>query len=450
MFTSINPYDNKIIQSYQKQNAEEVCQLIDQSAKVFKEWKNISITERGAVLDTVAALLLQHKKTYATVITIEMGKPIQESIAEIEKCAWLCNYYAENAANFLDEEFITTDASKSSVQFQPLGVILGIMPWNFPFWQIFRFAVPALMSGNSVIVKPAPNVIGCAKLIQQIIREATSYKCVFQILTIDIDQVEEVIKNENIKVVTFTGSESAGKEVAQLASKYIKKSILELGGSNSFIVLDDADMYSAVKVGAIARLLNTGQSCIAAKRFILHEKIADAYIENLKIEFEGFKKSNPLDENTLLGVISREDLIDKLQHQVQDAIDKGAELICGGRFDGNYYAPTILKSVTPDMLIYHEEVFGPVAVVHVVEDDSKALILANDTNFGLGASVFTKSTIRANKFIEGLDDGAVFINSMVKSDPRLPFGGTKHSGYGRELGTYGIKEFVNIKTVYWK
>lgn len=450
MFTSINPYNQKEVHSFEHHTPEEVEEVITGAAKVFKDWKNISFTERAAVIDTIAALLLQNKKVYATMITQEMGKPINESIAEIEKCAWLCNYYAEHAADFLNEEFIDTDASKSSVQFQPLGVIFGVMPWNFPFWQVFRFAIPALMAGNTVVIKHAPNVMGCAKLIQKIITASTSYKAIFQLLMIDVDRIEEIIKDERIKAVTFTGSEYAGKNIALLSAKYLKKVVLELGGSNAFIVLDDANLELASGIAVTAQLQNTGQSCIAAKRFILHEKIAEDFIAKLKTAFDQVVSGNPIEENVQIGVIAREDLLVNLKNQVQDAINKGAVLITGGNSKDNFFAPTILTNITPDMLVYHQEVFGPVAVVFVVQNDAEAIQLANDTSFGLGASVFTKNVLRANSFIEQIEDGAVFINSMIKSDPRLPFGGTKNSGIGRELGSYGIKEFVNIKTVYWK
>lgn len=450
MFTSINPYNKKEVHSFEHHSSEDVEHVIESSAKVFNDWKNISFTERAAVIDTIAALLLQNKKVYASMITQEMGKPINEAIAEIEKCAWLCNFYAEHAGDFLNEEFINTDASKSSIQFQPMGIIFGIMPWNFPFWQVFRFAIPALMAGNTVVIKHAPNVMGCAKLIQKIIKESTSYKAIFQLLMIDVNQIEDVIKDSRIKAVTFTGSEYAGNNIAQLSAKYFKKSVLELGGSNAFIVLDDTNIDFAVEVAVTARLQNTGQSCIAAKRFILQENIADEFISKLKTAFEKIVAGNPMDESTQIGVIAREDLLENLKNQVQDAIDKGAKLITGGNFKDSYYAPTILTNISSDMLVSQQEVFGPVAVIYTVNNDDEAIQVANDTRFGLGASVFTKNSLRANKFIAEIEDGAVFINSMVKSDPRLPFGGTKHSGIGRELGSYGIKEFVNIKTVYWK
>ena len=423
---------------------------IDLSNKTQLFWKKETIQYRISFLPKLANLLLENKEEYAQLITKEINKPITQSLAEIEKCATLCNYYHENAAKFLAQKNIKTEVSESYVIYEPLGVILGIMPWNFPFWQVFRFSIPALMAGNTVVIKHAPNVMGCAKLIQKIITASTSYKAIFQLLMIDVDCIEDIIKDKRVKAITFTGSEYAGKNIALLSAKYLKKVVLELGGSNAFIVLDDANVELAVDTAVTSRLQNTGQSCIAAKRFILHEKIAEDFIAKLKTAFDQVVSGNPIEENVQIGVIAREDLLVNLKNQVQDAIDKGAELITGGNSKDRYYAPTILTNITSDMLVYQQEVFGPVAVVFVVQNDSEAIQLANDTSFGLGACVFTKNVLRANSFIEQIEDGAVFINSMIKSDPRLPFGGTKNSGIGRELGSYGIKEFVNIKTVYWK
>ena len=386
-------------------------------------------------------------------MTDEMGKPIQQSISEIEKCKWVCEYYAENAENFLEEEIIETDADKSFIQFDPLGVVLAIMPWNFPFWQVFRFAAPALMAGNVALLKHASNVQMCAREIESIFREAGFPEGCFTTLLIGSSKVEQVIANSSVKAVTLTGSEIAGSKVAQFSGRYIKKTVMELGGSDPFIVLEDADIDKAVETGVKARLINNGQSCIAAKRFIIAENIFDKFKEQFVDKMKAQKIGDPLDESVDVGPMARRDLMEQLHDQVERSVKNGAKLICGGKpldRQGNYYLPTVLTDIKPGMPAYEEELFGPVAALFKVEDVYQALEVANSSKYGLGASLWTKDLQKARELTRLIESGSVFINGLVKSDPRLPFGGVKFSGYGRELSHYGIKEFVNIKTIWIK
>ncbi len=446
-FTSLNPFTQEVIATYESHSDQIVQSKIVKSEQAFIIWRKTTLAERQKAIQNVQLLLQQNKQLYATTITQEMGKPLAESHAEIEKCILLCQHYILESANYLAPEHISLEGAKAQIVFHPLGTILGIMPWNFPFWQVFRYAIPALLAGNTVLLKHAPNVMGTATLLDELFKKATTVEHIFQNLKITENQVAHVIANPIIKAISYTGSEKGGIAVGQLASQHIKKCVMELGGSNAFIILDDANLPEAITMGAQARLLNTGQSCIAAKRFILHEKIAEAYITGLKNEFSNVIIGDPHDVTTKLGVIAREDLADKLEQQVHQALTEGAQLVIGGKRENNLYYPTILSGVTAEMAISQEEVFGPVALVFVVSTDQEAITLANTSPFGLGASVFTQSNVRAQAFINALDDGAVFINSMVFSNPKIPFGGTKKSGYGRELGEYGIKEFVNAKTV---
>jgi succinate-semialdehyde dehydrogenase/glutarate-semialdehyde dehydrogenase len=386
-------------------------------------------------------------------MTDEMGKPIQQSISEIEKCKWVCEYYAENAENFLEEEIIETDADKSYVQFDPLGVVLAIMPWNFPFWQVFRFAAPALMAGNVALLKHASNVQMCAREIESIFRDAGFPEGCFTTLLIGSSKVEQVIANSSVKAVTLTGSEIAGSKVAQFSGRYIKKTVMELGGSDPFIVLEDADIDKAVETGVKARLINNGQSCIAAKRFIIVENVFDKFKEQFVAKMKAQKIGDPLDESVDIGPMARRDLMEQLHDQVERSVKNGAKLICGGKpldRKGNYYPPTVLTDIKPGMPAYEEELFGPVAALFKVEDVYQALEVANSSKYGLGASLWTEDLQKARELTRLIESGSVFINGLVKSDPRLPFGGVKFSGYGRELSHYGIKEFVNIKTVWIK
>lgn len=410
-------------------------------------WQKETLDYRISFLPKLAKTLSDNKQQYAECITNEMHKPITQAIAEVEKCALLCTYYYENAAQFLATKHIKTDASESFVTYEPLGVLLGVMPWNFPFWQVFRFAVPSLMAGNTVVVKHASNVPKSAKLIQTIFEEAGFPKGCYQDLPIPSDEVAKVIANPIIKAVSLTGSEQAGIAVATEAGKHLKKCVLELGGNNAFIVLEDANLEKTVAIAVNARMQNAGQSCIAAKRFIIHENIAEAFTSQLKTTVQKLKTGNPLDKSTQIGSLAREDLAEELEVQVNKSIEMGAKLVCGGKRTDAFYEPTILTNVSVAMPVFKEETFGPVVVVTTFKTLEEAIELSNTSEFGLGVSVFTQDIETIKKHISSFNEGAVFINEMVKSDPRLPFGGVKKSGYGRELSENGIREFVNVKTV---
>ena len=397
-----------------------------------------------------ADLLRKNTDQYARTMTLEMGKPIGESKAEINKCAWVCEFYAENAARFLADEIIESDADESFVSHDPIGPVLAIMPWNFPFWQVFRFTAPALMAGNTALLKHAPNVFGCATHIEELLQEAGFPDGVFQNLFVHHDRTEQIIASDIVQAVTLTGSERAGRAVGSLAGKYLKKSVLELGGNNAFIVWEDADMKQAVQTGVMARMLNSGQSCIAAKRFILVGEAYDKFVPYFLEQITSLKKGDPMDESTELGPLARKDLADQLQEQVTKSLDQGAELLTGGGQQEAFHEPTVLSNVRPGMPAFDEETFGPLAAIIKAKDEEEAFELASQSRYGLGTTLFTTDIERARKSVGKIPDGAFFINELVKSDPRLPFGGTKNSGYGRELSREGILEFVNKKTVYVK
>lgn len=449
-FQSINPYNNEVIATYPEHSSGEIESILARSDRAYGDWRKTPIPERSKLLQNTADILRKNKETYARTMTLEMGKPITESISEIKKCAWVCEFYAENAERFLADLVIETDASESFVSHDPLGPVLAIMPWNYPFWQVFRFLAPALMAGNAALLKHASNVFGCANHIENILKEAGFPDDVFQNLRIHHDNVEGILDDDRVKAVTLTGSERAGSAVAEQAGRNIKKSVLELGGNNAFIVWVDADIEQAVETGVTARMMNNGQSCIAAKRFILvgdaYEKFLPAFTEKVK----ELRSGDPLDEATDVGPLARTDLAETLEKQVSESLDKGAKLLIGGERNGAYYPPTILTNVSPGMPAFDEETFGPVASFIRAETEEQAFQLAAHSRFGLGTTVFTKDTERALKSASEVPDGAYFINELVKSDPRLPFGGTKKSGYGRELSREGILEFVNKKTVYVK
>jgi len=450
---SLNPATGIVEKVFDEYSSARVFQIIDAAQQCFDEYKTTSFAFRSQCLKRAAVLLSDGKNKYAELITLEMGKPIAEAIAEVEKCAWACNYYAENAEHFLADKEITTDASKSYVGYDPLGIILAIMPWNFPFWQVFRFAAPALMAGNTCLLKHAPNVPQCALAIEEIFKEAGFPDGAFASLLVDVPAVKPVIEDNRIQAITLTGSERAGAAVASLAGKNIKKTVLELGGSDPFIVLEDANLKEAATVAVTSRMLNTGQSCIAAKRFIVHKKIADQFSSLLVQKMEALKVGNPMDGDTSVGPLARLDLLEKLESQVEVSVQKGAEVLTGGNRvegEGYFYQPTVLAGITSDMPVYCEEVFGPVAPIITVVNNEEAIHIANDSDYGLGASLWTTDLEKAQKMAKNIQSGAVFINGMVKSDPRLPFGGIKKSGYGRELSSEGIVEFVNIKTVWVK
>ncbi|MEX0945463.1 MAG: NAD-dependent succinate-semialdehyde dehydrogenase [Balneolaceae bacterium] len=447
---SINPYNGKVLNEYPQHSNKEIDKILHKSQDSFESWRYVPIEKRGELLKKAAVLLRKNVDIYARTMTLEMGKPISESKGEINKCAWVCEFYAENAARFLADEVIKSDATESFVSHDPIGPVLAIMPWNFPFWQVFRFTAPALMAGNTALLKHASNVAGCATHIEKLLLEAGFPDGVFQILIVHHDKIEQIIANDIVKGVTLTGSDKAGRSVGSLAGKYLKKSVLELGGNNAFIVLEDADMDLAVKTGVSARMMNTGQSCIAAKRFILvgdaYEKFLPKFLEQVK----SLKSGDPLNEETEIGPLARKDLADELNEQVKKSVELGAKLLIGGKQMEAYYEPTVLVNVKPGMPVFDEETFGPVAAIIRAKDEDEAFRLASQSKYGLGTTLFTKDVERARKNIGKIADGAFFINELVKSDPRLPFGGTKHSGYGRELSREGIHEFVNKKTVYIK
>ena len=454
MLTSINPANNKLIKSYNEMTSEESSNIISLTNESFIKWKETSFKQRSELMKNAAKVLRENSEEYSVLMTLEMGKPIIQSRSEVEKCAWVCEYYADNAEKFLKDEIIKTDATKSFVSFQPLGIVLAIMPWNFPFWQVFRFAAPNLMAGNAGLLKHASNVSGCALAIEDVFRKAGFPENLFRSLLVTSKNVKEVIANEKVQAVTLTGSVPAGKSVASLAGSLIKKTVLELGGSDPYVILEDADLEKAALSCVTSRLINAGQSCIAAKRFIVVESVYDEF-EKLFFEIMSNKKmGDPLDVGNDLGPQASIALRDELHDQVLRSVKQGAEIILGGTIpetDGAFYPPTILRNVKPGMAAFDEELFGPVAALIKANDESDAINLANKSIFGLGAAVFTKDLKRGERIAkEKLNAGCCFVNDFVKSDPRLPFGGIKESGYGRELSPFGIKEFVNIKTVYIK
>lgn len=449
-FTTINPFDGKEIARYTEHSETEIESILQKSGTAFYSWRNTPIRDRAKLLIDASQVLRTNLEKYARTITLEMGKPISESRAEVKKCAWVCEYYAENAEKFLADEFIETDAQKSFVRHEPIGSVLAIMPWNFPFWQVFRFAAPTLVAGNTGILKHAANVFGSAQLIEDIFRDADFPEGVFQNLIVHHDKIERVIAHENVKAVTLTGSERAGSAVAEVAGRFLKKSLLELGGNNAFIVWDDADIDKAVQTALVARMLNCGQSCIAAKRFILVEGIYDEFVGKFIDGIKKLKSGNPLDDTTQVGPLARKDLADQLQLQVRESVNQGAELLLGGRQNECYHEPTVLGNVTNTMPAFTEETFGPLAAMIKAKDTDEAFKLSEQSPFGLGVTVCTRDIEKALANTGKVSDGAYFINELVKSDPRLPFGGTKRSGYGRELAKDGMMEFINRKTVYVK
>lgn len=449
---SINPATGKVIKEYKPHSILEADKIIDKVAIAFDNWRQTAIEQRAALLKNVALVLRNKKEQWGKLMTQEMGKPLKESFAEVEKCAWVCEYYAEWGASFLKYEPVDTDAEKSFIAFQPIGVILAIMPWNFPYWQAFRCLAPALMAGNAAVLKHASNVSGCALAIEDIFNEAGFPENVFRTLLVPSSQAEKLIEHPAIKAVSLTGSTQAGKMVASKAASLIKKTVLELGGSDPYLILEDADLEQAAEVCVNSRLINTGQSCIAAKRFIVVRKVAKEFTNLVLEKMNRRKTGDPMDIRTTVGPMARMDLRDQLHQQVAKSIKAGAKCILGGEIpetSGAWYPPTILAGVKPGMPAFDEELFGPVAAIIEAEDEVQAITLANDTIFGLGAAVFTRNKQKGEQIAATkLNAGACFVNAFVKSDPRLPFGGIKESGYGRELGVFGIREFVNIKTVY--
>ena len=451
MLRSIDPANGKELATFPELDAAEIETAVDRAWGSRHAWRDAGFDLRTALLRSVAGVLRAEKPRFAALMTSEMGKPIVEAEAEVEKCAWTATWIADNAERLLADEPVESTATKSYIRYQPLGVILAVMPWNFPFWQAFRAGLPALAAGNVMLLKHSSNVPQCALAIEDVFREAGVPKGVFQTLLIGPGPVEGIIADRRVAGVTLTGSEAAGELVAAAAGKALKKSVLELGGSDPFIVLEDADVKAAANVACRARNQNNGQSCIAAKRFIVAEPIAEEFEERFSSAVAALKVGDPMDRANQVGPLARADLVADLERQVKESVKKGARVLTGGkRLDdgGNFFEPTVLAGVRPGMPVYNEETFGPVAAVIRVHDAEDALRVANDTDFGLGSSIWTSDVERGQKLAERVEAGLVFVNGMVASDARLPFGGVKRSGYGRELSSHGIREFTNVQTVW--
>jgi succinate-semialdehyde dehydrogenase/glutarate-semialdehyde dehydrogenase len=459
---TVNPATGETLKTFEPLNDQEIAQKLDQAQKAFEQYRHIPIAQKAEWLNAAAKLLVDRREQFGKIMTLEVGKPIAAAIAEVEKSAWVCRYYAENAAQFLADVPIKTDASHSFVRYQPIGAVLAVMPWNFPFWQVFRFAAPALMAGNVGLLKHASNVPQCALAIEEVLRTAGFPVGAFQTLLVGADQVAQIVSDKRVKAATLTGSEPSGASLASVAGKQIKKTVLELGGSDPFIVLESADLETAVSTAVTARMINSGQSCIAAKRFIVQEAIADQFTTQLVEKYAALRVGDPMNPETEIGPLATPGILKDLDHLVQTCVEKGAKVLIGGNPQdvltrsvvalqrGNFYPPTILADIPPGTPADDEEFFGPVALLFRVPDIDAAIHLANSSPFGLGASAWTEKPEESDRLAVELEAGAVFINSMVKSDPRLPFGGIKRSGYGRELGIQGIHEFVNIKTIWVK
>lgn len=448
-FISRNPYNLELIASYQAHSEAETEKKIAQALDAQRTWEALSFSERAKYFLLLAAYLRTNKQHLATLITLEMGKVINESLAEIEKCAGACEYFAEQAAVFLAEKIIATDANKSGIMYEPMGIVFTIMPWNFPFWQVFRYAAAALMAGNTTLLKHAPNVFGCALAIEKAFEEVGFPKGVFQALICDIDAIPNIIADDRIAMVSFTGSEKAGSIVAALAGKHIKKCILELGGNDALIILEDADIAAAAVIAVQSRMANAGQVCIAAKRFLVAKKIKPAFIQHVVALTAQLNGGNPMETGTKMGVLARLDLAQTLANQLQKALAQGANLIYGGKKENCWFEPTILDNVSPDNIVFTEETFGPLAAITSFENEAQAVELANHSRYGLSASIWTKDPEKAIYISRKLKVGSVFVNSLVRSDYRLPIGGTKKSGFGRELSAIGIQDFCVPKTFFF-
>ncbi|TCD47924.1 NAD-dependent succinate-semialdehyde dehydrogenase [Chlorobium sp. N1] len=454
MITTVNPATEEVLATYPAMDERELGELVAQADAAYRSWRNSAPEERRKAMHRLAALLEEEAGQHAELISREMGKPLSQAVAEVKKSAWVCSYYADHAEQFLRPEESELDGMRSVVRFDPIGLVLGVMPWNFPFWQVFRFAVPALMAGNGILVKHAPNVTGSSVAMESLFLRAGFPEHLYRAVHIDLEEVDRLsgflIDHPAVAAVSVTGSTGAGRAVATKAGHALKRSVLELGGSDPYIVLDDADVRQAVQHCAAARLLNSGQSCIAAKRFIVHSSLMEEFESLLLERMRGAVMGDPFDSSVEVGPIARRDLRDELHSQVARSIAGGARLLCGGAVPerkGYFYPPTVLSGVKAGMACYSEELFGPVATLIEARDDQEAVMIANDTPFGLGSAVFSADLDRAMAIAARLDTGNCFINGMVKSDPRLPFGGVKQSGYGRELARYGIREFVNVKSL---
>jgi len=449
---AINPTTRELIREYPEMDEVAVGSILRAASHAFEDWKRHSVQDRAALVKGIGDVLRSRVEDLAELMALEMGKPIREGRAEVEKCAWVCDYYSENGPGFLKDQQIETDAAKSFVTFQPLGLVLAVMPWNFPFWQVFRFLAPSLIAGNVGVLKHSSNVPGCALAIEEVVQGAGLPEDVFRTLLIGSSKVASVIQNPLVKAVTLTGSTPAGRDVARVAGQSLKKSVLELGGSDPYLILEDADLAVAVPNCVTGRLINSGQSCIAAKRFVVVEAIRGEFEQRFVDGMAAAVMGNPLEDGITVGPQARHDLRDELHQQVTTSVEKGARCLLGGEVPagpGAFYPATVLTDVSPGMPAYEEELFGPVASIIPVEDEEGAIRVANDTPFGLGAAVFTRDLARGQRIAsEELEAGCCFVNAFVRSDPRLPFGGIKESGYGRELSDFGIREFVNVKTVY--
>jgi succinate-semialdehyde dehydrogenase / glutarate-semialdehyde dehydrogenase len=448
MFKSVNPFDQVLVAEYPPHNQKEIDEKIQSAVRCFKSWRSETFATRSLAMKRAAGVLRNNKEKYARLISLEMGKILSESRAEVDKCASACEFYAENAEAFLKDHAIATEASKSFVAYQPLGIVLAIMPWNFPFWQVFRFAIPALMAGNVGLLKHAANVTGCAIEIEKIFTEADFPHGSFQSILVESKNVEAIISRNEIAAVTLTGSEYAGTQVGGAAGKNLKKTVLELGGSDPFIVLQDADLELAAKVATQSRMQNAGQSCIAAKRFIVVESVKDLFTDLFRKNIEQLLQGNQFDAQTNVGPIARLDLAIDLEKQMRTALKAGATVVCGGKRTDSNFQPALLDGVLPGNPAFDEEIFGPIASITIVKDEGEAVTMANRSRYGLGGSVWTQDRVRGERVARGVESGAVFVNALMRSDQRLPFGGIKRSGYGRELSELGIREFMNAKTIY--
>jgi succinate-semialdehyde dehydrogenase/glutarate-semialdehyde dehydrogenase len=448
---TVNPATGETLRTFDALNDAQIDEKIGCAASAFDVNRARSFRERAERMQRAGELLDKRKDRYGRLLTTEMGKPVKAAVAEVQKCALVCRYYAEHAEAYLADEHVKTDAYETFIRYQPIGPVLAVMPWNFPFWQVFRFAAPALMAGNVGLLKHASNVPQSALAIEEVLRDAGFDHDEFQTLLIGADAVGRILEDERVKAATLTGSEPAGASVASIAAKHIKKSVLELGGSDPFVVMPSADLDKAVEIAVKARIVNNGQSCIAAKRFIVHEKIYDQFTAQFVAAMNALKVGDPMDESTDVGPLAMPQLVNDIEKQVRDSVAAGAKLLCGGKRlgdRGNFYAPTVLADIPKNAPAYAEETFAPVASLFRVRNTDDAIALANATPFGLGSAVYTNDRAEADRFIDGIEAGQVFVNAMVASDPRVPFGGVKHSGFGRELGVHGIREFVNVKTVW--
>ncbi len=445
---SVNPATGATLREFEPLRNAEIEEKLQRSVEGFRVNRARSFADRASRMLRAAQILEERQKDYGRIVTTEMGKPIKAAIAEVTKCATVCRYYAEHAAEFLRDEPVKTEAERSFIRYEAIGPVLAVMPWNFPFWQVFRFAAPALMAGNTGLLKHSSNVPQCALAIEDVFRDAGFDHHEFQTLLITSEQVRAILEDDRVQAATLTGSEPAGASVASIAANKIKKSVLELGGSDPFVVMPSADLAKAVNVAVQARTVNNGQSCIAAKRFIVHESIAAEFEKRFSAAMAALKVGDPMDEATDIGPLAMPQIADDIEKQVTQSIAAGAKLLTGGKRRGNFYEPTVLTNIPSSAPVARQETFGPVASVFHVNDVDDAIATANDTPFGLGASVWTTDTHEIDRFIDGIESGQVFINAMVASDPRVPFGGVKRSGFGRELGIFGIREFVNIKTVW--